>query len=121
MVPLQAAYEHVPKPERPDPHAPGPFAFADGDRVRRILGDAGFAAIDLMPLDLPLDVAVGGGLEKAVPFALQVGPVSRALGGIDAATIAKVEGSIRRALVPFAEGDAVRLGSAVWLVTAASS
>jgi len=53
-----------------------------------------------------------------------VEPAARVVTGLDAEyirTIAKVEGSIRRALVPFAEGDAVRLGSAVWLVTAASS
>src|SRR5580692_10811615 len=37
MVPLQAAYRHVPKLPPVGPEDPGPFAFASEQRVRRIL------------------------------------------------------------------------------------
>jgi len=118
MVPLQAAYKHIPKMDPVDPEAPGPYAFADADRVRRILEGAGFAAIDLTSLDLPLDLAAGGGLDVGADLAQNIGPVSRALRGVDAAMLALVQGSIREALAPLVDGRTVRLGSAVWIVTA---
>ncbi len=45
-APYAAAKGPVAPPQPPaDPHAPGPFAFADGDRVRAILQQAGFRGI----------------------------------------------------------------------------
>ncbi|HWK45105.1 MAG TPA: class I SAM-dependent methyltransferase [Stellaceae bacterium] len=118
MVPLHAAYKHVPKMDPVDPEAPGPYAFAEADRVRGILTAAGFTGIDLSPLDLPLDLGAGGGLDAAAELAQNIGPASRALRGADDATVAEVQVSIREALTPFVDGSAVRLVSAVWLVTA---
>ncbi|HEY8142678.1 MAG TPA: class I SAM-dependent methyltransferase, partial [Kofleriaceae bacterium] len=48
FAPLAAARDLLPPMEPPDPHAPGPFAFADSDRLRGILTEAGFrdVAID---------------------------------------------------------------------------
>src|SRR5216117_3846750 len=63
MAPLQAVYQHVPKLPPQGPEDPGPFAFASEERVHRILGTAGFAAIDMEPCDLTLDVAIGRGLD----------------------------------------------------------
>ena len=34
------------------PDAPGQFAFADRDRVRRILEESGWAEIDIRPIDV---------------------------------------------------------------------
>jgi SAM-dependent methyltransferase len=47
---LRAALPHPPPPL--DPLAPGPLAFADPARVRGILIDAGWSAIDIHPLDV---------------------------------------------------------------------
>src|SRR3974390_2918202 len=52
MAPLQAIYQHVPKLPPPGPEDPGPFAFASEARVHRILGDAGYKAIAMEPVDL---------------------------------------------------------------------
>src|SRR5205085_10376362 len=81
MVPLAAAYKHVPKLPQQGPEDPGPFAFASDARVRRILGEAGFTGVEMEACPLLLDSAIGRGLDGAVQGALEIGPVSRALDG----------------------------------------
>ena len=81
MAPLQAVYKHVPKLPQQGPEDPGPFAFASEERVRRILGEAGFTGIAMEPCRLSLDIAIGRGLDAAVQGALEIGPASRALEG----------------------------------------
>ena len=49
IVPLREALKHAPPLPEMDPEAPGPFAFADEARVRRILSEAGYADIALDP------------------------------------------------------------------------
>jgi SAM-dependent methyltransferase len=120
MLPLQAAYQHVPKLPKQDPDDPGPFSFGDPDRVTRILGAAGFTDIALEPVDLQLDLASGGGLDAAVAYTLDIGATSRAIEGISAEQRAAVAGSIREALKPFVDGNRVRLAAAIWIVTATS-
>src|SRR3984885_14607833 len=72
VVPLREAAKHAPPLPETSPEAPGPFAFANDARVRRILSDAGFADIVLEPHDLELDIAVGGGLDTAVRAAMTI-------------------------------------------------
>ena len=98
--------------------APGPFAFADPARVRRILSQAGYADIDLKPHDLELDIAVGRGLDTAVKAAMMIGPTSRMLDGQSEAVRAAAAADIRKALAAHARGDSVPLGAAIWIVTA---
>ncbi len=117
-VPLDAVYEHVPRLPNPDPDEPGPFAFADPDRVAGILMAAGFTAPVFTPLDIQMDLAAGGTLEDAVSQSSSIGPAKRALANQpDEVRAAAVE-SIRRALAPFAARSGVNLPGAVWLVAA---
>src|SRR5437016_5667224 len=81
MAPLQAIYQHVPKLPPQGPEDPGPFAFASEERVNRILGEAGYKRIEMEPVALSFDIAVGRGLDAAVKAAMQIGPGSRALDG----------------------------------------
>lgn len=120
MLSLQAAYEHVPPLPQLGPEDPGPFSFADPERVRHILDTAGFRSIAHEPLDLALDIASGGGLGAAVAAALEIGPTSRAIEGQPPEILAAVAVSIRRVLAPHQRGTAVPLAAAAWLVTAAS-
>src|SRR5262245_44830547 len=46
-VPMAAAAREITFAARPGPEAPGPFSFADPDRVRRVLGKAGLADVTL--------------------------------------------------------------------------
>jgi SAM-dependent methyltransferase len=121
MAPLQAVYKHVPKMPAQGPEDPGPFAFASKERVRRILGEAGFSGIEMEPCDLALDVAIGRGLDAAVQGALEIGPASRALEGHPEDVRAAATNSIREALSAFAKGQTVPLPASIWIVTAQPS
>ena len=118
MLPLQAAYQHVPKMPQVGPEEPGPFAFAAEERVKRILGAAGFSEIAMEPVDLALDVAIGGGLDAAVKSAVEIGPAARALTDQPPELVAAATRSIREALTPLVRGQAVPLDAAIWIVTA---
>jgi SAM-dependent methyltransferase len=118
MIPLREAKKHAPPLPETNPEDPGPFAFADDARVRRILGAAGFADIVVTPVDLHLDLAIGRGLDAAVAGALGIGPTSRILDGQPEAVRAAAAADIRKALAERAKGDSVPLGAAIWIVTA---
>jgi SAM-dependent methyltransferase len=114
-VPLAAAQPLLPEPAPPpDPLAPGPFAFADPDRLHAILSAAGFTDITVTPQDK----AIGApNLDEAIETALKIGPLgARLREHPDKA--ATVIGAIRDALAAYATADGVRLGSATWIVTA---
>jgi SAM-dependent methyltransferase len=118
IVPLREAGKHAPPLPETGPEEPGPFAFADEARVRRILSDAGYADIVLTPQDLELDIAVGRGLDTAVAGALAIGPTSRMLNGQSEAVRAAAAADIRRALAARMRGNSVPLGAAIWMVRA---
>jgi SAM-dependent methyltransferase len=121
MLPLKAAYQHVPPLPKPGPEDPGPFSFADPTRVERILSAAGFANIKMTPHDLDFDLAAGLGLEEAVRSVLEIGPTSRAIQDQPADKCAAVEAAIRDLLHPRQQGNRVTLPAAIWLVTASNS
>jgi ubiquinone/menaquinone biosynthesis C-methylase UbiE len=121
MLPLQAAYRHVPRLPEAGPEDPGPFSFAAEPRVRDILERAGFTEIVLEPIDLSLDLAEGHGLDRAVEMSLGIGPASRALDGQPPALRVAAAESIRAALEPFQDGNRVPLRGAIWIVRALSS
>jgi SAM-dependent methyltransferase len=117
-LPLGALAKHLPLPAPPPPGAPGPFAFADAERVRELLAQAGFAAVACEPAEERL--ALGGDLDDAVALALELGPSAAVLreAGAGEELRAQVAASIREALASHAGGDAVRLPSAAWIVSA---
>jgi hypothetical protein len=113
-------YEHAPRLPKPEPEEPGPFAFADTDRVTRILTSAGFTAPSFTPLDIQLDIAAGGTLDDAVMQSSEMGPAKRALADQpDDIRVAALD-SVRRALAPYASPSGVTLPAAIWLVAATS-
>jgi ubiquinone/menaquinone biosynthesis C-methylase UbiE len=118
VLPLQEAYKHVPRLPEVGPEDPGPFAFANGERVRHILDEAGFTAVALEQIDLTLDLAQGRGLDAAVEAALHIGPASRAVEGQPDALQEAAARSIRAALAPLQRGDSVPLAASIWMVTA---
>lgn len=116
-IPLQAAFEHVPRPESPPPHAPGPFAFADPERTRSVLEEAGFVGVALKSHPVQMCWSNGGDLEATVRDMLNMGPVSRLLQENPGATEAVFE-SATRAMAPWFSDGEMRLPGKVWLVTA---
>lgn len=116
-LPLEAAADLVAAPEPGDPHAPGPFAFADIDRVRTLLEGAGWTGVTIAPLD----VAIGDSpLIDSARLMTRVGPLGAALraAGPDPALVAAAEARVARALEAFETNGRVRVPSAAWIVTA---
>lgn len=114
LVPMTAALRHLPPPAPPQPGAPGPFAFADPERVRGILAKAGFADVAVEPLEMPLG---GFALEDALKMALRIGPLAALLRENPEAAPKAVD-DIRAALAERAKDGRVWLDGAVWIVTA---
>jgi SAM-dependent methyltransferase len=115
-VPMAAAGTVVPLPEPSGPEEPGPFAFADGARVRRILEEAGFAEVAIERKTA--DFVLGPDLDAAATNAVESGPTSRLMVDADAATRAAIRGAVRAALAPYAKPSGVALASSTWIATA---
>ena len=110
----------APDPATPDAAAPGPFAFADPARVHQILAAAGWRDVTLSPREALLPLAPAGGLAEAVEFVTRVGPLARALAGLDPALQAKIRAAVEAALRPHETAAGIALTGAVWLITASA-
>ncbi|HSS03197.1 MAG TPA: methyltransferase domain-containing protein [Kofleriaceae bacterium] len=116
MAPLAAAVAAgLPPPEPGPPDAPGPFAFADRERVTGILSAAGFTDIALAAHD----EAIGGNdLEAALDLTFHVGPLGRMLRNHPEQRAAVTE-SVRAVLARHVvAGGVVLMPSATWIATA---
>jgi SAM-dependent methyltransferase len=116
-VPMQAVSRHLPPRPKPDPQAPGMFAFADPQHVLQVLTTAGWAPPRLDKLDLDLDVAASRGLEEAVNQSTKIGAINSWLRDQLAEVVASAIVSVREALAKHLDGASVRLPGAMWLVT----
>ena len=117
-IPLQAALQHVTMPETPDPHAPGPFAFADPLRVSSILSDSGFGNITIESFTPDIRFGEAPTLQQSVRELAMIGPVSRLLTGQDSELMEKVFGAMEEVLTPYYRDGALLLRGAIWFVTA---
>jgi SAM-dependent methyltransferase len=117
LVPAQAAAQHV-ELAPPKPGAPGPFAFADAESVRGILDAAGFGEVRCDSFEGRMAVGRGLSLDGIVGFLGQMGPAGAALREAPASTREVAVRSMREALEPHYDGDAVVLPFASWIVSA---
>jgi SAM-dependent methyltransferase len=115
-VPVGAIRPHVPPQPPLAPEDPGPFAFADLARVRRILANAGFDSIAARPFDSPMQL--GETLEDALAHIQEFGPVSRMMTPASDDEKASAATALRRALEPYASKKPIALNGATWIVTA---
>jgi SAM-dependent methyltransferase len=113
-APLDAARPALPPLPPSDPMAPGPFAFADPERVRSILTGAGFASVRIEAFDTRIG---SGNLEETVALALRVGPLAAALreNPDHAEAVATL---VTPALAAYVTPEGVLLPAAVWIVSA---
>jgi SAM-dependent methyltransferase len=116
LVPAMAALRHLPPPDLPEPGAPGPFAFADSERVEKILGEAGFVDVRIERLDRELSVGSGRPLAEIVDVVMQMGPAGRLLQNADDETKQSVAASITEALKPFGGDGGLKMKGSAWLV-----
>lgn len=96
---------------------PGPFAFADADHVRSILGQAGFVDIQVAPVEGPLWLAAD--LDAAVRLVTEsVGMSASMLREATPEVRAAAVAELRAELTSQVGREGVYLGFAVWVVTA---
>lgn len=120
-IPIQAALQHMPPPEPPAPNAPGPFAFADPERVTAILESAGFKQISIQPFATTLTISEAPSLGEAVRELARIGPVARLLTDQPRTVLDQVFTAMEEVLEPHYNGATLALPGAVWFVTALSS
>jgi SAM-dependent methyltransferase len=114
VLPMQAVAEVLPPQSPSDPTAPGPFAFANPDRTRGLLTEAGFADVEAEPFDTEVSM---GDLEAALALSTRMG----ALGGVLRENPHLREAAlplVRKALAAHDGPEGVQLKAAVWIVTA---
>jgi SAM-dependent methyltransferase len=117
-LPLQAALQHVPPPAATDPHAPGPFAFADAARVESVLADAGFIDIKVTPHPVQMRFGSGGDLRVTCEEVVGIGPVARLLMDQPAEVKGRVVETVAEVMAPLFSDGYLQLGGNVWFVTA---
>ncbi|ALN79961.1 class I SAM-dependent methyltransferase [Lysobacter antibioticus] len=105
-----------------DTDAPGPFAFSDPQRVVRVLGEAGFEAVELRPFEAPFYYGRGETREAMTEDALsqvfRVGPVARLLAAQSEQVRERATVAIRAALAEIATEQGIAVGGATWVATA---
>ena len=118
MAPLSAARTAMGVTPTPaDPDAPGPFAFADKERLRSILSGAGFGAIDVQRFDATL--SLGATPRSAAEGAVQIGPVSRLVRELGVEHLPVILDAVERTLALLAAPDGhVSLNGSAWIVSA---
>jgi hypothetical protein len=100
----------------PPPDAPTPFSLADPDRVRRLLGAAGYDDVELTPVDEPLEF--GADADDAYGFISGIGIVHGLTQELDDARTAEALAALRRTVEEHDTGDGVLFGTSAWLITA---
>lgn len=94
--------------------APGQFGFANKARVRRILEDGGWKAIDIWPVDVVCTFPES----ELTRYAARFGPLGRVLEEADETTRIRAMEAVRAAFEPFVHGTEVRFVAACWMVGA---
>lgn len=96
------------------PNAPGQFAFADPQRVSRIVKESGWTGIDIQPLDVTCILPE----KELVGYLTRLGPLGRVLPEVGEQTRTQVIKTVRAAFEPYVYGDEVRFNAACWVVAA---
>ena len=98
----------------PPPDAPSPFALSDPDRVRAILGAAGFADISFQSLHEPM--SFGPDPDDAFDFVSGLTAWMRE--GLDEAGRDAALAALRTTITQHAGEDGVTYQSATWIIQA---
>ena len=116
QIPESAAKPFLPPALPADPNAPGRYSFANPERVKNILVQAGFQAPSLKKFDC--SVVLAKTPEEAAADTIEAGPLMRTLADADDETRRKVRRAVEERLAEEMQPDGVVLTQAVWLVAA---
>jgi SAM-dependent methyltransferase len=99
------------------PDAPGQFAFADAQRVQRILAESGWVETEVHPIDVACTFPEG----ELVRYFTRLGPIARLLDEADDRTRGQIVDTVRSAFAEYVYGMEVRFTAACWIVDAGGS
>ncbi len=114
--PMAIIMSHVEVPAG-DPDAPGPFAFANEDKVRGILESAGFNDVNLDRFDADIQVGAGDA-ESALHFIEQIGPAARLLADADEDVVVRIRKKMLDLFEEERGSEGIAMGAGCWIVTA---
>jgi ubiquinone/menaquinone biosynthesis C-methylase UbiE len=110
----RAAAPVLPDLPQRQPGAAGQFAFADAGRVRNILEESGWKAIEIAPIDVPCTLPEN----ELLQYVTRLGPVGMFLRESDDQTRTRVAEAVRPAFDAFVHGNDVRFTAACWMIGA---
>lgn len=102
----------------PDPHAPGPFAFADPQRTAAVLASAGWSDVAVEPCVRSMLKNGTTDFDVALECSLRIGSAARALQGVDPVIVTQFREAARAVLSDEWTSDGVIVEGVCWLVSA---
>jgi len=109
----------LPEASPPDKNAPGPFAFADPERVTALLTAAGWTDVQFAPVDW--DYVAGAGpdpVADAVDFFTRIGPAAPVIAALAGAARTDFLGQLRLLAQSHLMDSVVAFNAAAWIVSA---
>jgi len=117
-IPGAAAMQHLDPPAPPDPSAPGPFAFADRERVAGLLEAAGFSKVHHEALAARVTVGRGLGRAEILEFLVQMGPAGAAMRQAVPEVQKRIRASVAEAVTPWLTDEGMVAEALCWVVRA---
>jgi SAM-dependent methyltransferase len=111
-----AAATHLGFPDFGPPGAPGPYAFADGDRLKGIVEAGGFQDVTLEGVTRPM--LMGSDVDDVVSFFTSLELVVEWFASHPEDKVEATVAAVREALAPYSGPEGVIMSGSVWLVSA---
>ncbi|WP_120715828.1 class I SAM-dependent methyltransferase [Tsuneonella amylolytica] len=98
---------------------PGPFAFANPDRVERILAEAGWEGVEFEPVDFAYVAGAGDdALQDAATFFKSIGPAARAASELKGSEREDFDNRLRSLLTERCIDGTISFPASAWIVSA---
>ncbi len=117
-MPMQVLASVTEPPSPPPPDAPGPFAFADPERVRSILTNAGLTDVKFTPVDAAMPMGSAKGAIEIAAYVMEVGPAALPISLLPPEGVAMVRERMESAILARLKDSHLSLGGAIWVVAA---
>lgn len=116
FVSASTAAPYVGLPDLGPPGAPGPVAFADGDRLKQIVEAGGFGNVTLEDVTRPM--RIGDDVDDTVAFITSLEETRELFASKPEDNVAAAVDAARKALAPYSGPEGVVTNGTAWLVTA---
>jgi SAM-dependent methyltransferase len=115
-VAMAAAAPNVGLPDLGSPGGPGPFAFADGSRLKRVIRAGGFHEVILE--EITKRVRIGDDVEDGADFVVSLPEAQLLFEGKPDEKVAAAVRALREGLAPFSSPGGLVVSESAWLATA---